>query len=338
MTESDIPPQRSGGSQTRADADDAPARQSSETTRQNAEEETRRPIVVLATGRSGAGRTTAINALEDFGFERVDRPPLTLAADIAARLIADGRKRVVIGLDAKTSGFSAHAFAVLRDAIAQRTDADVRALFLESDEEALRRRYTETRRRHPLSQTGAVEDGIALDRALTEPVKPAADIVIDTSTMAPMALKREIRERVLGEEALGLTVSVVSFAYRGGLPPEADIVFDCRFLRNPHYEPTLRALDGRDRPVADYVGEDPLYSAFLGQVEQHVLMLLPAFVREGKSYVTIALGCSGGRHRSVATAVALAQSVAGAGWRPNLRHRELDDDGGVSKPTRTDAA
>ncbi len=295
-------------------------------------------FVVLATGRSGAGRTTAINALEDFGFERVDRPPLTIAPDIVAQLIADGRRRVVIGIDAKTNGFSAEAFAELREAIAARSGAEARVLFLESDEESLQRRYTETRRRHPLAPTGRVEDGIALDRRLTEDVKTAADVVIDTSAMTPMALKRAVRERVLGEEALGLTVSIVSFAYRGGLPPEADIVFDCRFLRNPHYQPELKSLDGRDAAVADYVAEDPLYAAFLQQIEQHVLMLLPAFVREGKSYVTVALGCSGGKHRSVATAVALANAVAGAGWRPNLRHRELDDGDGDRKSTRTDAA
>lgn len=296
------------------------------------------PLVMLATGRSGAGRTTAINALEDFGFERVDRPPLALAPDIVAQLVADGRKRVVIGVDAKTNGFSAEAFADLRKAVAERCGATVRVLFLESDEEALRRRYTETRRRHPLSTSGAIEDGIALDRRLTEAVKRAADVVLDTTHMTPMALKRAIRERALAEEALGLTLSIVSFAYRGGLPADADIVFDCRFLRNPHYEPTLRDDDGRSAAVAAYVAEDPLYEAFAQQVEQHVMLLLPAFVREGKSYVTVAFGCSGGRHRSVATAVALAAAVEAAGWRPNLRHRELDarDDNG--EPTRTDAA
>ena len=295
-------------------------------------------LVVLATGRSGAGRTTAINALEDFGFERVDRPPLKIAPEIVTQLLTDGRNRVVIGVDAKTNGFSAEAFAALKEAIAAGGRADVKVLFLESDEESLRRRYTETRRRHPLDPIGAIEDGIALDRQLTEPVKAAADVVIDTSAMAPAELKRAVRERVLGEEALGLTVSVVSFAYRQGLPADADIVFDCRFLRNPHYEPTLRDFDGRQPAVAEYVAQDPLYAPFARQIEEHVLMLLPAFVREGKSYVTIALGCSGGKHRSVATATALAKAVAKAGWRPNLRHRELGVvETGVG-PKQTDAA
>ncbi|MCI4663157.1 MAG: RNase adapter RapZ [Neomegalonema sp.] len=295
-------------------------------------------IVVLATGRSGAGRTTAINALEDFGFERVDRPPLNIAPEIVSQLQADGRNRVVIGVDAKTNGFSAEAFAALTDAIAANGRATVKVLFLESDEESLRRRYTETRRRHPLAPTGAIEDGIALDRQLTDPVKAAADVVIDTTNMAPAELKRAIREQVLGQNALGLTVSVVSFAYRKGLPADADIVFDCRFLRNPHYEPTLRDHDGREAKVAEYVGQDPLYAPFARQIEEHVLMLLPAFVREGKSYVTIALGCSGGKHRSVATAVALADAIAKAGWRPNLRHRELGVvENGVG-PKQTDAA
>lgn len=296
------------------------------------------PLVVLATGRSGAGRTTAINALEDFGFERVDRPPLRIAPDIAAELIADGRRRVVIGLDAKTNGFSAKGFEALREALVARCGADVKVLFLESGEEALRRRYTETRRRHPLAPTGAVEDGIALDRALTDPVRAKADVVIDTTDLAPTELKRAIRERLLGEQALGLTVSVVSFAYRGGLPAEADLVFDCRFLRNPHYEPTLKEFDGRRPDVARYVADDPLYAPFLQQIEQLALILLPAFVREGKSYVTLAFGCSGGKHRSVAMAEALAAAITEAGWRPNIRHRELDDGNGRRSPQRTDAA
>ena len=313
---------------------DKPAQPSSHSDRAS---ETR-PLVVLATGRSGAGRTTAINALEDFGFERVDRPPLNLAPEIVAQLLTDGRSRVVIGVDAKTNGFSADAFAALRaELTSTEPKAAVKVLFLESDEEALRRRYTETRRRHPLCREGAIEEGIALDRALTDPIKATADIVIDTSAMSPSELKRSIRERVLGDEALGLTISVVSFAYRNGLPAEADIVFDCRFLRNPHYDAELRALDGRTAKVADYVSRDPLYAPFLQQIEQHVLMLLPAFVREGKSYVTIALGCSGGKHRSVATAIALATALAEAGWKPNVRHRELSD-GKSGAPKRTDAA
>ena len=162
--------------------------------------------------------------------------------------------------------------------------------------------------------------------------------MIDTSELTPNELRRVIVERVAPAGALGMTVEIVSFAYKFGLPPEADLVFDCRFLRNPHYDPELRERDGRSEPVARYVAQDPLYGPFLAQIEQHVMMLLPAFVREGKSYVTVALGCSGGKHRSVATAEALAASLAQAGWSPNIRHRELNAGASNAASKQTDAA
>lgn len=282
-----------------------------------------RPQIVVVTGRSGAGRTTAIGILEDLGYDRVDGAPLRLIPSIVSEMIGAGRPRIAIGVDARSTGFSTPAFATLRDALAALEDADFSAMFLDGDDETLRRRYTETRRRHPLAQTGTIEQGLARDRAATTPLKELADIVIDTSTLTPNDLRRVIVDRIAAG-ALGMAVEVVSFAYRNGLPASADLVFDCRFLRNPHYDRNLRAMDGRSAAVAAYVESDRLYLPFLEQVMAHLKMLLPAYENAGKSYLTVAFGCTGGKHRSVALAEAVAAALQDRRGTVRLRHREID--------------
>lgn len=283
-----------------------------------------RSHIVVVTGRSGAGRTTAIGVLEDLGFDRVDGAPLRLIPSIAAEMIGAGRARIAIGVDARSTGFSAEAFAALGEALRELGAARSTTLFLDGDDETLRRRYTETRRRHPLAPEGTIEEGLARDRAATTPLKELADMVVDTSALTPNGLRRVIVDRVAPAGALGMILEVVSFAYRNGLPPEADLVFDCRFLRNPHYEPGLREMDGRSAAVAAYIEEDALYALFLQQVTAHLKLLRPAYENAGKSYLTVAFGCTGGKHRSVALAEAVAAALQDRRRAVRLRHREVE--------------
>ena len=280
--------------------------------------------VVLVTGLAGAGRSSILRVLEDLGYEAVDNPPLTLTEELVSR----GEGAVAIGLDARSRGFD--ACAVLSTMERLRVDQGLRLdlVFASADEGALLRRYTETRRRHPMAPGGRVVDGIAQEVALTAPLREAADLVIDTSDTSLPALRRLVESR-FSSETLGLTVSLTSFAYPHGLPREADLVFDARFLRNPHYDPHLRPKTGTDPDVAAYVAADPDFSAFFGQIESMLQLLLPRFVQEGKKYVTIAVGCTGGRHRSVfiveklaARMVASCQAGSG-GWHVMATHREL---------------
>ncbi|MBX2855404.1 MAG: RNase adapter RapZ [Rhodobacteraceae bacterium] len=285
--------------------------------------------LVLVTGRSGAGRSTVINALEDIGFETVDTPPLSLVPEIAAQM-APGGAGVAIGVDSRCCGLSGAALvpaiAELRNILASSSGGwTFTLLFLDCSDEMLIRRYTETRRRHPLAPSGSIEEGLVLDSSHTGPLRDCADMMIDTTTLTAVALRREIAHRFDRRSSVYPSVSVLSFSYRRGLPAEADMVFDCRFLRNPHYVDSLRWRDGRDPLVARYVAEDPQYPGFMTRLVDLAAFLMPAFQSEGKSYLTIALGCTGGKHRSVATAEAFAATLRRQGWRINLRHREQED-------------
>lgn len=296
--------------------------------------------LVLVTGRSGAGRSTAIKALEDIGFETIDTPPLRFIPTMAADLIADGKSRLAIGLDARTTGFSVEAVADTLDELRRSPAFSTSMVFLDSGDEALRRRYTETRRRHPLAPNGDLEEGLRRDLARMSPIRAFADEVIDTSAFAPGELKQQMRERFEAADSPGLNVAVISFAYKFGAPAEADFVFDCRFLRNPHYDPDLRPHDGRDPAVADYIAEDPRFALYFKQVLDLSGLVLPACDVEGKSYLTLAFGCSGGRHRSVAMAEAVSRVLAAEGWRIRVKHRELGvgEQRGDAKPGLSGAA
>ena len=289
------------------------------------------PRLVLVTGMSGAGRSAALKALEDFGFEAVDNLPLTLLPDLLSP--GDGAAvpdKLAVCVDARTRAFSADAFA---DALAQTKKARaVTVIFLDCDDDELARRYVETRHRHPLAGNLPVADGIKIERGIIMPVRGMADIVIDTSAMTLGDLKAALAGHLTADGG-GMSVFVTSFSFKKGIPRNADIVFDVRFLANPHYDEALRPLSGRDAAVQAFIKKDPGFDIFFKGVSNLLGELLPRYAREGKSYLTIALGCTGGRHRSVFAAEQLAdalKTMKGDVDNKNthdvrLAHRDLDD-------------
>lgn len=284
--------------------------------------------VVLVTGPSGAGRSTAINILEDLGFEAIDNLPLSL---IDRLLVADpaAARPMALGIDVRNRDFSTDAMVELIDRLTATPEIRAELLYLDASPEVLGRRYSETRRRHPLAPQDTPAAGIAREIDLLEQVRDRAEVLIDTSDMSPHDLRDEITRNFGRPEGPGLALSVQSFSYKRGLPRGVDMVFDMRFLRNPHWEPALRAMDGRDAAVADYIAEDPRFAPSFEQLSGMILSLLPAFVDEGKTHLTVAIGCTGGQHRSVAVAEKLAKALAEAGWRVSTRHRELARRAGV---------
>jgi len=283
--------------------------------------------VVVVTGMSGAGKTLALKALEDFGFEAVDNLPLSLLSSLLRP--GDGVARpLAIGIDIRTRDFGIDHFLAAIDRLMADGSVDLRIIFLDCDDEVLTRRYTETRRRHPLAQDRPLIDGIRHERGLVAALRARPDVtVIDTSNLPPAEFKRMLALRLGLEPDKGLVVFVTSFAYRNGLPREADLVFDARFLDNPHYVDALRPLTGRDPAVAAHIAADPMYATFFGSVTDLLAPLLPRFAAEGKSYLTVAIGCTGGRHRSVFVAERLAAWLREGGARVELRHRELEEGG-----------
>lgn len=279
------------------------------------------PDIVLVTGPSGAGRSTAINALEDLGFEIIDNLPLSLLPRVL-----DGplTQPLALGLDVRNRDFSTDTVIALVDRLQDSHGDTAQLLYLEADDDTLVRRYSETRRRHPLSPAGPPLDGIRREAELLAPLRARADVLIETTVLTPHDLKAEIARHFATGEGQRLSVSVQSFSFKRGLPRGVDFVFDCRFLRNPYWDPDLRPLDGRDEPVATYVKEDPICGAFLGQIQELLKLALPAQEREGKAHVAVALGCTGGRHRSVALTETLAAHLAQDGWPVSKRHRELE--------------
>lgn len=284
--------------------------------------------VVLVSGLSGAGKLSVLRALEDLGFEAVDNPPFAMLEDMVQR----ARRRLAIGVDARTTGFDAVAVREVLDRL--RADPRLRAelLFVWADDAVLLRRYSETRRRHPLAPQGRVSDGIALEQALLEPLREIADLALDTSEL-PIAAMRALIERRYGANGTsgppGPSVTLVSFSYAHGLPRDADLVFDARFLRNPHYDPILGPKTGLDPEVGAYIDADPDFPTFLRMIQDLLELLLPRFTQEGKKYVTIAVGCTGGRHRSVHIVERLATDLSKdeAGWQLHVAHRELAREG-----------
>jgi UPF0042 nucleotide-binding protein len=278
--------------------------------------------LVLVTGPSGAGRSTAINALEDLGFEVIDNLPLSLLP----RLL-DGpppARPLALGLDVRNRDFGTDALIRLIDQLAGRRDLVMQVLYLDAAEEELVRRYSETRRRHPLAPAGPPLAGIARERDLLAPVRARADVLVDTTGLSPHDLRAEIARWFGAPEGGMLGVTLHSFSYKRGLPRGMDIVMDCRFLRNPHWDQDLRARDGRDATVAAYVMQDPRYGAFFDRVKALIDLVLPAHKDEGKSHLSIGFGCTGGQHRSVALTEAMAKALAEDGWHVSIRHRELE--------------
>jgi UPF0042 nucleotide-binding protein len=299
--------------------------------------------IVIVTGLSGGGKASILRALEDIGYEAVDNPPLTMLEDmIASGDRNPGGQKLAVGIDARTRGFDAAAVLDAIGRLRASLGPRLQLVFAWADETTLRRRFTETRRRHPLAPQGLVAEGIAAEIALTQRLREAADLAVDTSGL-PVARLRRLIERHFGADArqARMTITLMSFAYPKGLPQEADLVFDARFLRNPHYDPILRPGTGLDRQVAAYVEADPDFSKFFSRVVELLELVLPRFVQEGKKYATITIGCTGGRHRSVhlieklaihlisRAAVRPADGGDELPWRVFVTHRELARDGEI---------
>ncbi len=278
--------------------------------------------VLLVTGMSGAGKTSVLKALEDMGYEAVDNLPLSLLTSLvrpSSALLAP----LAIGVDIRTRDFGAESFLRELDELVRDSGVEVKLVFVDCDDEILRRRYSETRRRHPLGGDRSVLDGIAHERRLVTPLRERADVVLDTSALSPAELRLSLQGHFGLATAPELAIAVISFSYRHGLPREADLVFDVRFLDNPHYQDALRPLTGRDAPVAEFIAADPDFAGFFDSLIAMLALLVPRYRREGKSYLTVAIGCTGGRHRSVYVAERIGDWLRRQGHRVTLAHRDL---------------
>ncbi len=277
--------------------------------------------VLLVTGMSGAGRSTALKILEDLGYESFDNLPASLIPALIEHVGSDGAS-IAIGADTRTRGFAAQTMLHILSSLVSRSGCKLRVLFIDCDDERLERRYTETRRPHPLAGDRPIMDGIRRERQMLSALRNRADLVIDTSALNAIGLKRLLTGH-FALDTRGLRVFVTSFAYRHGLPREADLVFDVRFLENPHYIDGLRGLTGCDPAVVAHIEADADFPCFFDGLWGLLQPLLPRYEIGGKSYLTIAIGCTGGRHRSVYVAERLAAQLRDAGWRAQLAHRDL---------------
>lgn len=281
-----------------------------------------RQRILLVTGLLGAGKSTALKVLEDLGWETIDNFPVRLLG----RLIdspGELRAPLAIGFDSRTRGFNPNAIIERVKKLSEREDLEITTLFLDCGSKELERRYNETRRRHPLAGDQSLSDGIAAERELLEPLRRWADLVITTTGYTSNDLQQAIRDRFNPEPHAGMTVTITSFGFARGTPPLADLVFDMRFLDNPHWVDGLREQTGQDEAVAAHVRADPAFAEAFARIRDLLLLLLPRYEAQGKPYVNIAFGCTGGRHRSVFTAEEIARALREAGFSPTLLHRNL---------------
>ena len=278
--------------------------------------------LVLVTGPSGAGRSSAIRVLEDLGYEAIDNMPLRLIRALLDNPVPD--KPVALGIDPRNRDFSVTAIMDALGQIAAVPNLVPELLYLDCSTDVLLNRFSETRRRHPLAEADRVEAGIQRELELLAPLRARADVLIDTSQLNVHQLRAEVEHWYSPGDQSQLAVSIQSFSYKRGLPRSVDMVFDCRFLKNPFWEPGLRANTGQDAAVRDYIWTDPRAAEFEQKLRDMLLWQLPAYLDEGKSHLSVAFGCTGGQHRSVAMAETLAATLAEAGWQVSIRHRELD--------------
>ena len=285
--------------------------------------------IIIVTGMSGAGKSTALNVLEDEGYYCVDNMPISLISKFAE--LADCQKQnngynnIALGVDIR-SGNSLAEFDSVLDYMKKR-QYNYKILFLESSDEVLVKRYKETRRTHPLAKDGRVDRGIELERKQLKFLKQRADYIVDTSTLLTRELKQELQKIILErKEYNNLFVTVLSFGFKYGIPVDADIVFDVRFLPNPYYIEELKHLTGNDKPVQDYVKKAPETTEFLEKIDDLLKFLLPNYVKEGKSSLVIAVGCTGGKHRSVTLANEIYKLISRTEYGCKVEHRDIEKD------------
>ena len=289
--------------------------------------------ILLVTGMLGAGKTTVLRELEDLGWEALDNFPVRFLR----RLIGKEGERsdgdntpLAIGFDCRTRGFQPEEIIARVKQLAARGDLQVTTLFLDCSGAELERRFDETRRRHHLAHDLPVGAGIAAERELLAPLRRWADMLIDTTRFSQNELKQAIRERFAEQSPKGVTVTVSSFGFARGVPPAADLVFDMRFLDNPHWVPELREQTGLDAPVGEHIEGDPAFAPAFARIRDLLVELLPRYAAQGKTYVNVAVGCTGGRHRSVYMAEKLAAALRDAGFAPTVLHRNLGSRGAES--------
>lgn len=285
-----------------------------------------RQRVLLVTGLLGAGKTTALKVLEDLGWETIDNLPVRLLGSLIGSPASDpgeSRAPLAIGFDSRTRGFNANLIIERVKRLTARDDIELTTLFLDCGGQELERRYNETRRRHPLAAGLPASSGIAAERELLEPLRRWADMLISTTDLSSNDLRQVIRERFATAPGAAMTVTVLSFGFARGMPPVADLVFDMRFLDNPHWDAALRPQTGQDEAVAAHIRKDPAFPEAYTRIRDLILFLLPRYEAQGKPYVTIAFGCTGGKHRSVFFAEQIGAALRGAGFSPTLLHRNL---------------
>jgi len=281
-------------------------------------------LVVLVTGMSGAGKTTVLKAFEDLGFEALDNMPLSLLPHVVGPVTDVNGPPIAVGVDIRTRDFAAETFVEHLQNLRQQPTVRVQVLFVDCSDEELLRRYTETRHRHPLAHDRPVLDGIHMERKLVSPLLDIADLHLDTTGRTPYDAKGFLAHNFDADKSpRAMAVFVTSFSYRQGIPRDADLVFDVRFLRNPHYDPQLKALTGQDQAVQDYITEDAGFEDFLDRLTALLTPLVPRYAEGGKSYLTIAVGCTGGKHRSVFVAEKLAAWLEDNLTSVRLAHRDL---------------
>lgn len=274
-----------------------------------------RPLII--TGLSGAGMSSCLKYLEDMDYEVFDNFPLTLVPALLADP-AGATRRTAIVIDARTRGFSVEA---VEHAVRH---SKARLVFVTADDAELINRFTETRRRHPLAADRPASAGIRTEREILTPLRAQADLVIDTTGLSQNDLRRVVAGHFEDARQGHLRLTLMSFGFRNGVPRDADVMMDVRFLANPHWVPELRPQTGRDKPVGDYVAGDPAFAAFIAGYKALLEPLLPRYAAEGKSYLTLAIGCTGGRHRSVFTVETLAPWLAAQGFPLHIVHRDIE--------------
>ena len=278
--------------------------------------------VVLVTGPSGAGRSTAINVLEDIGYEAIDNLPLSLLPRLLDGPPLD--HPLALGIDVRNRDFNVSAMIEMIYSLTRQEGVAAELLYLDCSVDVLVRRYSETRRRHPLAPGESPIQGIRRELDLLVPIRAKADVLLDTTELSPHDLRSEVEHWFAPDTNQRLAISVHSFSYKRGVPRGVDMIFDCRFLKNPYWEARLREFDGRDQQVADYIATDARFAPFFEKIQELVEMLLPAYIDEGKAHFSIGFGCTGGQHRSVMVAEKLVNALARSGWQVSIRHREME--------------